>query len=177
MRKFLICLALFVQSTGANGQMLTSEDEGCVRVSDAVAVCLTENGRKTWAVTGSGNQLAFLPDPRVRVEVKVLPYNPEWGLNEDEIAAMLAEGITLKEGEELFVWGNQGSFQDWGHVSTQDFEIVSAHGECYQFATHQYVGDAAMLVISSHFCNTSPRSYGITEHNELLRSIWIRRAH
>jgi hypothetical protein len=177
MRKLLIFLALFGQSKVANGQTLTSADEGCVRVSETFVLCLTENGRKTWSVAGSGDQLAFLPDPSVRVEVKTMPYDPEWGLNEDEIAARIASGITREAGERLTTWGNQGSVQDWGHVITQDFEIASADGECSQLVTYQYIGDASMLLISSYFCGASRKSFSEIEHNELLGSIWTRRDH
>lgn len=174
MRKLLICLAFLAQSTGANGQMSTSEEEGCVTVSDTVGVCLTKNGRKTWAVTGSDGQLTFLPDPRVWVDVKTIPYDPEWSLNQDGIGSLIANAIAVKEGETLRAYGVQGSFQDWGHVATQDFEIISENEECFQFVTYQYIGDGAMLLISSHYCHISARSYGETGHYELLRSIWIR---
>jgi hypothetical protein len=174
MKKLLIGVALFAQSAGANGQTSTSKDEGCLKVSATVAVCLTKDGQKTWGVSDSGDQLVFLPDPRVRIEVRTMPFNPEWGLNVDEIAARIAQGIALKEGEKLKTWGLQGSFQDWGHVGTQEFEINSADDECTQWVTYRSTGDGAMLLISSHYCSASWKSYSEVEHYELLRSIWIK---
>jgi hypothetical protein len=177
MKKFLICFALFAQSTGVNGQTSTSQDESCLRVTHIVSVCINEHGRNTWAFTGFGGQVAYLPDAQVRIDLRTIPYDPEWALNADEFGSIIADELVPTGRERLTTFGTQGSFQTWGHVRTVNYEIVTGDDECHQFVTYQYVGEGSLLLISSHYCSASRPTYSETKHYDLLGSIEIKHEH
>jgi hypothetical protein len=173
LKRFLVFLTLFAQSTGASGQTSPSQDEGCLKVSNTVAMCVKETGRDTWAVVGVDGQLVYLPNLHVRIDVHTMPYDPEWDLHKDEIASKIAEQLGLNESGHLRTFGDQGSFQDWGHVRTFNYEMTSTDDTCFQFVTYHYIGDGEMVLISSHYCGSSSHTYGEVEHYDLLGSIEI----
>jgi hypothetical protein len=173
-RRFLAFLPLLVQPTGTSGQTSLSQDEGCLKVSNTVAVCLDETSRNTWAVAGIDGQLVYLPNPNVRIEVGTMPYDLKWDLNKDAIASKIAEQFGLNKSGLLRTFGDQGSFQDWGHVRTVNYEITSNEDTCVQLVTYQYIGDGDMLLISSHYCSATFPTYSEVEHYKLLGTIEIR---
>jgi hypothetical protein len=174
MKNLLVGLAMLSLSTKAVGQVESPVDKDCVMVTDTVLVCLKDDAQETGDVAISGNRLTFLLDPRVLIEVKAISYDPKRVLNMDDVAARLAKEISIMDGEKLITWGSQGAFLDWGHVRTQDFEIVSGIEDCAVFSTHRTISDSTMLVISARFCGLSKNTYGEIAHDKLLKSIWIK---